>query len=72
MLTLFEIQLEGQAADVTRRYVKSFNGKTRKLRVSSTKGGLEWWNRVLQVFQRGWEMVRISTIVLKYAGPKSY
>lgn len=54
------IQAEGQAQDVTRRYAKSYNGKTRKLRVSNTKGGLEWWNRVLKVFQRGWDLVCIQ------------
>lgn len=54
------IQLEGQTQDVTRRYAKSYNGKTRKLRVSCTKGGAEWWDRVLKVFQRGWDLVCIS------------
>lgn len=53
------IRAEGQAQDVTRRYAKSYNGKTRKLRVSCTKGGPEWWNRVLKVFQRGWDLVCI-------------
>lgn len=54
------VQAEGQAQDVTRRYAKSYNGKTRKLRVSCTKGGLEWWDRVLKVFQRGWDLVCIQ------------
>lgn len=58
---------EGQAQDVTRRYVKSYNGKTRRLRVSCTKGGAEWWDRVLKVFQRGWDLVCLPTNVARSA-----
>ncbi|KAL4922915.1 hypothetical protein BDW62DRAFT_5023 [Aspergillus aurantiobrunneus] len=38
--------------DVTRRYTKVFNAKTRKLRVESTKNGEVWWKRVLQHFEK--------------------
>ncbi|THC92464.1 hypothetical protein EYZ11_008055 [Aspergillus tanneri] len=38
--------------DVTRRYAKAFNAKTRKLRVESTKGGEAWWKRVLLFYEK--------------------
>ncbi|RKF60524.1 DNA repair protein rhp41 [Erysiphe neolycopersici] len=43
---------EGYARDVTRRYVKAYNGKTRKIRVESTSGGEKWWTRVMRSFSR--------------------
>jgi xeroderma pigmentosum group C-complementing protein len=41
------------AKDVTRRYAKAYNAKTRKFRVECTEGGMKWWKRALKVFRRG-------------------
>ncbi|KAH8590633.1 hypothetical protein B0O99DRAFT_521045 [Bisporella sp. PMI_857] len=45
---------DGSARDVTRRYVKAYNGKTRKMRVESTPGGQKWWQKVVGKYDRGW------------------
>ncbi|EFQ98391.1 DNA repair protein rhp41 [Nannizzia gypsea CBS 118893] len=42
---------DGFARDVTRRYTKSFNSKTRKARIESTKDGEKWWNRTMQALE---------------------
>ena len=42
---------DGFARDVTRRYAKAFNAKTRRDRVESTKGGERWWRRVMKIFR---------------------
>ena len=42
----------GIARDVTRRYTKAYNAKTRKLRVEITEKGEEWWRKALKVFRR--------------------
>lgn len=60
MLAVSHSGIGGQARDVTRRYAKSYNGKTRRLRVSSIKGGQKWWESVLGVFQRGYRLVSLS------------
>ncbi|KAI9835014.1 MAG: hypothetical protein M1838_005408 [Thelocarpon superellum] len=49
---------DGHARDVTRRYVKAFNAKTRKTRVEATKGGPEWWHKCLEFYSRGWSLER--------------
>ncbi|KAI4710928.1 hypothetical protein J4E89_004518 [Alternaria sp. Ai002NY15] len=41
------------AKDVTRRYAKAYNAKTRKYRVEITPDGDRWWKRAMQFFQRG-------------------
>ncbi|KAF2659861.1 Rad4-domain-containing protein [Lophiostoma macrostomum CBS 122681] len=41
------------AKDVTRRYAKAYNAKTRKFRVECAEGGVKWWRRALKVFRRG-------------------
>ncbi|KAK5412665.1 hypothetical protein LTR06_005635 [Exophiala xenobiotica] len=43
---------DGSAKDVTRRYTQWYNAKTRKLRVESTKGGQEWWQRTMKTFEK--------------------
>lgn len=43
---------DGSARDVTRRYAKSFNSKTRKTRVEYTKDGERWWERIMQYLER--------------------
>lgn len=43
---------DGFAKDVTRRYAKAYNAKTRKFRVDFTEGGAKWWRRTLAYFRR--------------------
>lgn len=43
---------DASARDVTRRYAKAFNAKTRKLRVESTRSGEKWWNQALQAWEK--------------------
>lgn len=43
---------DASARDVTRRYAKAFNAKTRKMRVESTRNGEIWWERVLQFYEK--------------------
>ncbi|KAF2110677.1 hypothetical protein BDV96DRAFT_552992 [Lophiotrema nucula] len=43
---------DSTAKDVTRRYAKAYNAKTRKFRVESTDGGARWWKQTLKVFRR--------------------
>ena len=40
------------ARDITRRYAKAYNAKTRKLRVESTRNGEKWWNKTIQFYER--------------------
>ncbi|KAJ5776464.1 uncharacterized protein N7511_001475 [Penicillium nucicola] len=40
------------ARDVTRRYAKAFNAKTRKLRVESTRNGEKWWEKALLYYEK--------------------
>ena len=42
---------DGSARDVTRRYTKAYNAKTRRERVESTKGGQRWFKRVMRLFR---------------------
>lgn len=49
--------LGGHVTDVTRRYAKNFNAKTRKLRLDLTKGGELWWFEVTKLFERNWDLV---------------
>lgn len=46
---------EGSARDVTRRYTKAYNAKTRKVRVECTAGGAKWWKRTMRAYSRGWK-----------------
>ncbi|RMY53693.1 hypothetical protein D0863_13868 [Hortaea werneckii] len=44
---------DGAARDVTKRYAKAFNAKTRRSRVeSSGEEGICWWKRTMRFFQR--------------------
>ncbi|KAL4911020.1 hypothetical protein BDW74DRAFT_4958 [Aspergillus multicolor] len=43
---------DASARDVTRRYTRVFNAKTRKLRVESTNNGEGWWKRVMAYFEK--------------------
>lgn len=46
---------DGSARDVTRRYSKAYNAKTRKSRVDSTEAGIKWWRRTMRAYSRGWK-----------------
>lgn len=41
---------DGSSRDVTRRYAKAYNSKTRKGRVESTKDGEKWWGKVMKLY----------------------
>ncbi|OQE46172.1 hypothetical protein PENCOP_c001G05134 [Penicillium coprophilum] len=43
---------DASARDVSRRYVKAFNAKTRKLRVEVTRNGEEWWDKALKTYEK--------------------
>ncbi|KAK3109220.1 hypothetical protein LTR53_017759, partial [Teratosphaeriaceae sp. CCFEE 6253] len=43
---------DGSARDVTRRYTRAYNAKTRRARVESTAGGAGWWDKILRFFHR--------------------
>lgn len=43
---------DASARDVTKRYTKAFNAKTRKTRVESTKDGENWWANVMNHFEK--------------------
>ncbi|EDN09972.1 nitrilase [Histoplasma capsulatum] len=59
------------ARDVTKRYTKSFNSKTRKQRVESTKDGEEWWARTMAFFEKPFpddrDQVEIGELTAKAA-----
>lgn len=48
---------DGAARDVTRRYAKALNAKTRKMRIESTPGGEAWWKGVLRFYGRRYALV---------------
>jgi xeroderma pigmentosum group C-complementing protein len=54
MTYVIAFEEEGTARDVTRRYTKAYNAKTRKTRVESTSGGEKWWRRTMRAYSRGW------------------
>ncbi|KAK4579884.1 hypothetical protein LTR86_000085 [Recurvomyces mirabilis] len=43
---------DGSARDVTRRYAKAFNAKTRRQRVEATDNGAAWMKKALRIFRR--------------------
>jgi xeroderma pigmentosum group C-complementing protein len=43
---------DGFAKDVTRRYAKAYNAKTRRLRVDGTPGGDKWLKKAMKLFRR--------------------
>lgn len=51
MTYVLAFEADGSARDVTKRYAKAYNAKTRRSRVESTKNGETWWRRVLKVFR---------------------
>ncbi len=49
---------DGSACDVTKRYVKAYNGKTRRERVEVTDEGERWWRRAMKMYKRSHRMDR--------------
>ncbi|KAI0878699.1 Rad4-domain-containing protein [Hypoxylon argillaceum] len=46
----------GTAKDVTRRYAKAYNAKTRRMRVESVlNDGERWWRKALRAYSRGYQ-----------------
>lgn len=43
---------DGSARDVSKRYAKAYNAKTRRQRIEVTNGGERWWRRVLKMYKR--------------------
>ncbi|KAF9888204.1 hypothetical protein FE257_009199 [Aspergillus nanangensis] len=62
---------DASVRDVTRRYSKAFNAKTRKLRVESTKNGDKWWIRAMRFYEKPFledrDEVEISELTAKSA-----
>lgn len=54
MVYVIAFEEDGFARDVTRRYAKQYNSKTRKMRVESTPGGELWWRKTMGKYTRGW------------------
>ncbi|KAF2130198.1 Rad4-domain-containing protein [Dothidotthia symphoricarpi CBS 119687] len=46
------------AKDITRRYAKAYNAKTRKFRVECTSDGDKWWKRTMKFFKRSLKLDR--------------
>ncbi|KAL2069598.1 hypothetical protein VTL71DRAFT_14277 [Oculimacula yallundae] len=66
------------ARDVTKRYVKAYNAKTRRNRVESTPGGERWWRRAMRPFRRDFksdadqiEDIELTSNVAKEPMPKN-
>ena len=49
---------DGSARDITRRYAKAYNAKTRRDRVEVTPGGERWWRRVMRIYRRHYALDR--------------
>lgn len=58
MTYVIAFEEDGTAKDVTKRYAKAYNAKTRRGRVESTKGGERWWRRVTRHYKRTYDLDR--------------
>ncbi|ODQ53975.1 Rad4-domain-containing protein, partial [Saitoella complicata NRRL Y-17804] len=58
MAYVLAVERDGCVRDVTKRYTKAFNAKTRKIRLESTKEGGKWWEQVLEIYARTQEKAR--------------
>ncbi|KAI1416552.1 Rad4-domain-containing protein [Hypoxylon sp. FL1857] len=55
MTYVVAFEADGTAKDVTRRYAKAYNAKTRKMRIESAEAtGERWWRKALRAFSRGY------------------
>ena len=51
MSYVIALEDDGSARDVTRRYAKAYNAKTRRVRVESILGGDRWLKRVMRIYR---------------------
>ena len=51
MSYVIAFNIDGTARDVTRRYTKAYNAKTRQSRVETTEDGARWMRKALKVFK---------------------
>ncbi|KKA24277.1 DNA repair protein Rad4 [Rasamsonia emersonii CBS 393.64] len=62
---------DASARDVTQRYAKAYNAKTRKNRVESTKDGENWWTNTMKFFEKPFmedrDQLEISELTAKTA-----
>lgn len=49
---------DGSARDVTRRYSRAYNAKTRRNRVESTQEGAKWLKKVMRLYKRSQSLDR--------------
>ncbi|KAI0429630.1 Rad4-domain-containing protein [Xylaria sp. FL1042] len=55
MVYVVSFEEDGTINDVTRRYAKAYNAKTRKMRVESVlSNGEQWWRKALRAYSRGY------------------
>lgn len=52
MTYVIAFDVNGSAKDVTKRYAKAFNAKTRKYRVESLPSGETWLSTAMRVFRK--------------------
>nr|POE64897.1 dna repair protein rhp41 [Quercus suber] len=52
LVYVIAMESSGIARDVTRRYAKAYNAKTRRFRVESTENGAQWLKKAMKVFCR--------------------
>ncbi|KAI0541908.1 hypothetical protein GGR58DRAFT_527709 [Xylaria digitata] len=56
MTYVVSFEEDGTANDVTRRYAKAYNAKTRKMRFESAlSNGERWWRKALRAYSRGYK-----------------
>ena len=58
MTYVIAFEEDGTAKDVTRRYARAYNAKTRRSRIESTKGGERWLRRVLRNYRKAYDLDR--------------
>jgi xeroderma pigmentosum group C-complementing protein len=60
------LEHDGVVRDVTLRYAKAFNAKTRKTRLESVRDGERWWQGLLKFYGRRYVMVRFSFLWISF------
>nr|POF02957.1 dna repair protein rhp41 [Quercus suber] len=51
LVYVIAMETNGVAKDVTRRYAKAYNAKTRRFRLDSTEHGTQWLGKAMKVFR---------------------
>lgn len=62
---------DGSARDVTRRYVKAYNAKTRRARLDAIPQGAKWLKRVLRLYKRPHRLDRDQVEDTELAGKEA-